>query len=148
MKLLILLLAASVLSFAAGTKLTGPQVFVCPPSSTPTLIIQTATGLSCLPIDGNTIKINAVGQLAATLPASTNPVFVDVGTLTGTVDGTNTVFNLSGTTSSFVAASLAIYRNGVRLAVTTDYTLSGTTVTFVAGAQPQSGDVILATWRQ
>jgi len=71
--------------------------------------------------------------------------FVDLETPTGLIDGSNLVFTLSATPNP--SSSLELYRNGIRLSPTVDYTLAGNTVTFVSGAQPQTGDIVRATYR-
>jgi hypothetical protein len=43
--------------------------------------------------------------------------------------------------------SLLLYRNGLLMKAGLDYTLSGTNIGFVAGATPQPGDVLLASYR-
>ncbi len=71
--------------------------------------------------------------------------FVDGEVPGGTVDGSNTSFSLSEAPNP--VASLALYRNGVLQKANQDYTVSSTGVVFRAGAVPQPGDVILATYR-
>ncbi len=71
--------------------------------------------------------------------------FVDMETPTGLVNGTNLVFTLAGSPNP--AASLALYRNGIRLSSGVDYTLSGSTITFLSGAQPVAGDILRANYR-
>lgn len=74
------------------------------------------------------------------------PVWVDLETPAGVVNGVNTVFVLSGAPSP--AGSLHLYRNGVLQRVGVDYSLNGSTVTFNAVATPQSGDWVVASWRR
>jgi len=61
----------------------------------------------------------------------------------GTINGTNAVFTLAHTPAS---ATLRVYRNGVRLKLSTDYSVSGTTITFLSGAIPQSGDLLVVDY--
>ncbi len=64
----------------------------------------------------------------------------------GVVDGVNAVFTLVSTPSP--AGALMLFVNGVlqRAGAGNDFTLSGSTVTFEAGAIPQTGDILLATY--
>ena len=71
--------------------------------------------------------------------------FVDFETPTGLINGSNLVFTLASTPSP--VASLELYRNGLRLSPPDDYTVTGNTITFVSGAQPQTGDILRATYR-
>lgn len=79
------------------------------------------------------------------LNTSTGPGFVDGETPAGLVNGSNTVFTLSQIPSP--PSSLALYRNGVRQKESLDYALSGNTVTFAGVSVPQSGDVLLCSYR-
>ena len=63
----------------------------------------------------------------------------------GLVDGANLSFVLSSVPNP--AGSLVVYRNGVLQKAGLDYTLSGNTLQFVAGAVPQPGDTLLASYR-
>ena len=97
--------------------------------------------------------VNGLGSSVATLTtlvdnlnsAQSSPLFVDAETPTGTINGSNTVFNLSHTPSP--VAALELYRNGVLQANGVDYTLSGNTVTFGSNSVPQSGDLMEAYYR-
>lgn len=60
-------------------------------------------------------------------------------TITGTIDGVNLVFTLSGQPHT-----LEFYRNGLLQNPGGDYTLSGSTVTFFAASIPYPGDTLLA----
>ncbi len=71
--------------------------------------------------------------------------FVDLETPVGLINGSNLVFTLAATPSP--ANSLELFRNGIRLSPSIDYTLSSNTITFVSGAQPQSGDILRASYR-
>ena len=64
------------------------------------------------------------------------------GTLTGTINGVNTIFTLRQAASS---DTTKIFVNGSRLDLTNDYTLSGTTLTFVTA--PPTGSNILVDYR-
>ncbi len=87
----------------------------------------------CVRVDGSS---GPCGQ-----PAS----FVDGDVPAGIVDGANTVFTLSAAPAP--ASSLAVYRNGLLQKIGQDYTLTVGTVRFAAGAVPQAGDTLLASYR-
>ena len=70
--------------------------------------------------------------------------FVDGETPAGTSNGVNTTFTLAQTPNP--SASLALYRNGIRLKSGLDFSMTGNTVTFLAGI-PQTGDVLLCSYR-
>ena len=71
--------------------------------------------------------------------------FVDGETPSGAINGANALFTLSQT--PIPAASLALYRNGVRLRSGVDYAASANSVTFVSGAVPQTGDILQCSYR-
>jgi hypothetical protein len=73
-------------------------------------------------------------------------VFADPETPAGAVNGTNANFTLSG--APLPASSLMLYRNGLLQKAGVDYTLSQAQITFLAGAIPQSGDLLQATYRK
>lgn len=62
---------------------------------------------------------------------------------TGSVNGVNDTFTLADTPSA-----LMLHVNGLLqyAGAANDFTLSGATITFNAGAIPQTGDVLLATY--
>lgn len=102
----------------------------------PTGAIETVTGTAteCVHVDGTS------GPCGGTQPG-----FVDGETPVGLVDGANKVFGLGGVPNP--AGSLAIYRNGMLQKPGQDFTLSGNQVQFVAGATPQAGDTLVASYR-
>jgi hypothetical protein len=71
--------------------------------------------------------------------------FVDAETPSGTANGSNATFTLANTPNP--AGSVAVYRNGLRVALNIDYTLAGSTITFLPVALPQSGDTLVASYR-
>lgn len=85
----------------------------------------------CVFVDGTT---GACGQ----------STFADAETPGGTVDGTNNTITLANTP---LGSSLLLFRNGLYLTPGFDYTLTGSTVQFVAGATPQPGDRLTASYR-
>jgi hypothetical protein len=72
-------------------------------------------------------------------------VFVDGETPSGATDGFNTSFLLSQTPNP--PSSLFLYRNGLLQRNGLDYDLSGSQITFAPNAVPQSGDILLASYR-
>jgi hypothetical protein len=71
--------------------------------------------------------------------------FVDQQTPTGATNGVNTTFTLSQTPSP--STSLAVFLNGLLMSAGVDYTLSGATITFLPASVPQSGDILLCSYR-
>jgi len=71
--------------------------------------------------------------------------FVDQVTPTGATNGVNTTFTLSQAPSP--SASLTVFLNGLRMTLGVDYTLSGSTITFATASVPQSGDILLCSFR-
>lgn len=144
-----------------------------PPSSSVTVLISDVTGLQAelnsRPQKGagfavsRTAVINSSGQIEAVIgnlsdcvrvdgsasPCLTGlpsmPSFIDGETPAGLLNGTNAVFTLAN--SPIPAVSLLLYRNGMLQKASVDYTLSGNTVTFGNGSLPQSGDVLVASYR-
>lgn len=68
---------------------------------------------------------------------------LDPYTPTGTVDGSNTDFELTKTPNP--ATSLMVWQNGIKQQLTTNYTVSGTTVTFLIA--PVTGETIEVSHR-
>lgn len=109
--------------------------------SGPTGAIEAVQGnlSDCIRVDGTT---GACGSGGGT---SGGPGFIDQETPAGNVNGSNTVFSLAQAPDP--ASSLAIYRNGILQKTGVDYSLSGTTVTFGSLSIPQTGDLLLASYR-
>jgi hypothetical protein len=99
-------------------------------------LLESATGnaTDCMHVDGSS------GPCGGAAPS-----FVDADTLTGIVDGNNTSFTLSNTPNP--AASLAIYRNGVKDTAGVDYNATGNAIQFLSASAPQPGDTLLAAYR-
>jgi hypothetical protein len=87
----------------------------------------------------------SVAGLAGLCGDGSGAVFVDPVTPAGTMDGVNRVFTL--VTAPNPAASTLLYRNGLLQRQGTDYTLANNTITFAVGAEPQAGDILLASYR-
>jgi hypothetical protein len=77
-------------------------------------------------------------------PCGQGATFADAETPGGIVDGTNNTLTLANPVDG---ASLLLFRNGLFLTPNFDYTLSGATITFAAGAVPQAGDTLTASYR-
>ena len=71
--------------------------------------------------------------------------FVDAEVPSGAINGSNATFTLSQIPTP--AAAVSVYRNGLRLASSVDYNISGNTITFISSFVPQSGDLLLCSYR-
>lgn len=78
-------------------------------------------------------------------PCGSSPSYIDGDAPSGIVDGSNTVFTLTGTPNP--AGSVAVYRNGLLQSPGVDYNLNGRNVQFIGDAAPQPGDTLLASYR-
>jgi hypothetical protein len=81
-------------------------------------------------------------RMSVTLPGIG---FIDAEVPSGSINGANASFTLFQTPNP--AASVAIYRNGLRLMSNVDYTISGSSIAFVTNLVPQAGDVLLCSYR-
>ena len=78
---------------------------------------------------------------------TTTPVsFVEGEIPSGLLNGTNNIFALGSVTNP--TSSVQIFRNGLLLRETMDYAISGSQLTFLAGATPQAGDFLQASYRR
>jgi hypothetical protein len=75
----------------------------------------------------------------------TSPNFADGEIPAGLVNGSNTVFTLANPPSP--AASLLLFRNGLLMRQGSDYQISGSTVTFFVASTPQTGDLLVSSYR-
>lgn len=73
------------------------------------------------------------------------PLFVDMETPNGVVNGVNLVFTLNQAPAP--ATSLHLYRNGVLQRAAVDYVLNGNAITFLSVSTPQNGDQLVASYR-
>jgi hypothetical protein len=99
-------------------------------------------------VQGNTTDCVRVDGTSGTCGASGSapgPDFVDLETPSGDVNGVNLAFTLAQ--NPFPAASLQLFRNGLLMKAGVDYALSGNTITFGASSAPQTGDLLLASYR-
>ena len=93
----------------------------------------------CIHVDGTT------GPCGSVSLGNTGPGFTDQEVPAGSVNGSNTVFTLAQAPSP--AASLELHRNGVLMKNGIDYSLTNSTITFGSLSVPQSGDLLLASYR-
>jgi hypothetical protein len=91
----------------------------------------------CVRVDGSSGPCGSGGV---------NLSFSDNEAPAGAVDGSNANFTLGAVPRP--AASLAVYRNGMLLKAGQDYTLADRAISFLAGAIPQPGDTLLASYRR
>ena len=91
-----------------------------------------------------TAQLNNLIANGAGAAAGTNASFIDAESPAGTVDGTNTAFNLAQLPTS---GSLSVYRNGLLQSVGVDYTVTGSAVTFLPASVPRVGDVVASFYR-
>jgi hypothetical protein len=82
------------------------------------------------------------GSLGA---CESNPLFIDLETPNGTMNGSNAAFSLAKPPSP--ATSLLLFRNGLLQTAGVGYTLTGSSVSFQPGSVPQPGDLIQASYR-
>jgi hypothetical protein len=73
------------------------------------------------------------------------PSFSDDETPAGGINGSNATFTLAFAPSPM--GSLELYLNGLLMNQVTDYTLSGNTISFLTASTPQSGDLLVASYR-
>ena len=101
--------------------------------------IEAATGNlgDCVRVDGSS------GPCGSGSGAGAN--FADAESPTGLVNGSNAVFTLAAAPSP--VASLELSRNGLLQVAGTDYQINGNTVTFFLASVPQSGDLLVASYR-
>jgi hypothetical protein len=98
--------------------------------------LESVTGslTDCVRVDGSAGPCGTSG-----------PSFMDNDSPSGVVDGSNTLFTLTGTPNP--PGSLTLYRNGMLMKSGQDFSLAANSVAFVSGATPQPGDTLLASYR-
>lgn len=113
---------------------------------------------------GRTAVINQAGQIDAAsgnlgdcvrVDGSSGPCggggggagssFADGEVPVGTVNGVNTTFTLASTPSP--AGSLELYRNGLLMRQGSDYQITTNVITFFLASVPQTGDLLVASYR-
>jgi hypothetical protein len=110
-------------------------------AATRTITLQ---GGAAVPQSADTLRakyMSGVGSVFATSAGN----YVDSETPSGSVNGSNTAFQL--TRMPYPATSLVLIRNGIVLSSGVDFTVSGSTISFVSGAVPQAGDILRAWYR-
>ena len=105
-----------------------------------TLASNTVTFLTGAVPQPNDI-ILASYRLSVSIPGVS---FIDQETPAGAINGVNAAYTLSQSPSP--SASLALYRNGVRLSAGVDYTAVGPAITFLT-LVPQTGDTLICSYR-
>ncbi|MBI1353512.1 MAG: hypothetical protein GC160_04140 [Acidobacteria bacterium] len=140
---------------AARTTFTGPSISLgatttpsTPASGSAKLFLDSGTGeISVRKSSGVIISLEATGTGGAGGGGSGGSFgqFVDNEIPSGTINGSNAVFNLAFTPDP--AASLNLTRNGIGQQLGIKYNLAGKTITFLAGNIPQTGDVLRASYR-
>ena len=88
-------------------------------------------------------KTTIVGGGGGFSVGAMNLHFIDDETLSGTLNGINTIFNIANIPSP--STSLKIYSGGVRLKLTEDFTVSGSIITF--NIAPPVGSILTADYR-
>ncbi len=71
--------------------------------------------------------------------------FVDLETPSGAVNGSNAIFTTSQVPSP--SGSLVVFRNGLRMTSGLDYSASNNTITFGSSFVPQTGDILVCSYR-
>ena len=91
-------------------------------------------------------QVKSVADRATALEAykTSEGVFIDQETPTGTISQGNLVFTLA---NSPKANSLRLFAYGLALVQGTHYTISGNTITYVSGYEPVSGETHRASYR-
>ncbi len=90
----------------------------------------------CVKVDGSSGPCGGGGVL---------PQFQDGETPLGAINGSNLTYTLAFPPSP--SSSVVLYLNGLRMDQGVDYTVSGSTITFVPASGPQTGDILLASYR-
>jgi hypothetical protein len=100
--------------------------------------IDGATGnlSDCMHVDGTSAPCGSSGGSAT---------FVDAETPGGAINGANASFTLANAPNP--AASLTLFLNGLLQDQGVDYTLAANVITFATGAEPQTGDILVASYR-
>lgn len=103
--------------------------------------VSLVNGATSIDFVGSIVAGSAIGKAVTetfSVPGS-NEVVNE--TPSGTINGTNVTFTLAHTPSS---GKLALYQNGIRQKITSDFTLSTATITFTNA--PQEGSILLADY--
>jgi hypothetical protein len=92
----------------------------------------------CVRVDGSSGPCGGGGGAAGSS-------FADAEVPAGTVNGSNAAFTLGSSPSP--AGSLELYRNGLLQRQGSDYQISGNAITFFLASVPQTGDLLVASYR-
>jgi hypothetical protein len=92
----------------------------------------------CVRVDGSSGPCGSGG-------GASGANFADAEVPSGTVNGSNTTFTLTSVPSP--AGSLELYRNGLLMRQGADYQISTNVITFFLGSVPQTGDLLVASYR-
>ncbi len=94
-----------------------------------------------------TTQLTSLSTSVATLSSATgtNALFIDRESPAGSVDGTNSTFNLSKIPTP--VSSLTVYRNGLVQSPGVDFAVNGSTITFLPGSVPKATDNLAAFYR-
>lgn len=152
--LLLFALATLALCQSKGQTQVGDSQLKAPPTTFTAVKVNTTSGWVWAQPDGLTFQIDtsnpALVLMKCIVPAGGGGpavTFVDGETPVGLVNGTNRVFTLAN--APVPAASLVLYRNGIKQRVGSDFDLAGATITFRAGlAVPLTGDPLEASYRR
>jgi hypothetical protein len=93
----------------------------------------------CVRVDGSS------GPCGGGSGSGLMPTYSDGEIPAGLVNGSNAVFTLANAPSP--AASLSLYRNGLFMRQGVDYSITGNQVTFFLTSVPQTGDLLVASYR-
>ena len=91
----------------------------------------------CVHVDGSAGPCGSGGGLSGS--------FADGEIPAGVINGSNTAFVLAHAPDP--PASLFLFRNGVLMRSGVDYSIAGSAVTFFVGSTPQTGDLLVASYR-
>lgn len=150
------ILSSLLFAFALAAQTKAPTAITlaqigAPPGIAPMILMAAPS------IGGLSLTYVAIDPAAFVLDTTTNPftlraaapsplpVFVDAETPAGVIDGKNAGFTLAFVPAP--AASLHIYRNGLLVSAGSDYSPAGGAIAFAAGAIPQPGDSLQASYR-
>lgn len=92
----------------------------------------------CVRVDGSSGPCGSGGGVAG-------GSFADSEVPTGVINGSNAVFTLASAPSP--AGSLELYLNGLLMSQGADYQISTNTITFFLASIPQTGDLLVASYR-
>ena len=92
----------------------------------------------CVRVDGSSGPCGGGG-------GSAGSSFADGEVPTGSINGSNSAFRLASAPSP--ASSLQLYRNGLLMLPGTDYQITANAITFFLASVPQTGDLLVASYR-